>query len=282
MSLAPRLALRRCPCPRGSAAARPRGGRAPATPAASRARRSAGRRRTPRAPRVPGSMTCSVAIAGSIMRPQARGRAAKWPRKNDPDSIRARQEALGLDGEVTGHRPRARSSRAQEMLTGAAVIPVSVVGPLELELGEYELREPGGRARRDRPGERTRSSCRSRTPKAVSRRRSTAVPGRRPSPAASAPTCSPTGSRARRASSAARPRRRSRSRGWIEGELADDARAGSPSRTSRRSRSTRACARSKTHVVGPMCHVLWRLTTGDAVRREHDDPQLLRAEHGLT
>ena len=26
----------------------------------------------------------------------------KWPRKNDSDSIRARQEALGLDGEVTG------------------------------------------------------------------------------------------------------------------------------------------------------------------------------------
>src|SRR5262249_59170708 len=31
------------------------------------------------------------------------------------------------------------------MLTGAAVVPVSVVGPLELELGEYELEEPFGR-----------------------------------------------------------------------------------------------------------------------------------------
>src|SRR3989442_4543669 len=31
------------------------------------------------------------------------------------------------------------------MLTGAAVIPVSVVGPLEIELGEYELEEPFGR-----------------------------------------------------------------------------------------------------------------------------------------
>src|SRR5262245_39277020 len=30
------------------------------------------------------------------------------------------------------------------MLTGAAVIPVSVVGPVELELGEYVLREPDG------------------------------------------------------------------------------------------------------------------------------------------
>src|SRR5881275_3786926 len=68
----------------------------------------------------------------------------KWPRKNDPESIRTRQEALGLDGTVTGIdlEPFAR---AQEMLTGAAVIPVSVVGPLEIELGEYELEEPFGR-----------------------------------------------------------------------------------------------------------------------------------------
>src|SRR5919197_6029686 len=35
-------------------------------------------------------------------------------------------------------------ARAQEMLTGAAVIPVSVVGPVELELGDYELHEPDG------------------------------------------------------------------------------------------------------------------------------------------
>jgi hydroxymethylglutaryl-CoA reductase (NADPH) len=33
---------------------------------------------------------------------------------------------------------------AQEMLTGAAVIPVSVVGPLVIDLGEYELEEPFG------------------------------------------------------------------------------------------------------------------------------------------
>jgi hydroxymethylglutaryl-CoA reductase (NADPH) len=68
----------------------------------------------------------------------------RWPRKNDPDSIRARQEALGLDGLVTGI-DLAPFVNAQEMLTGAAVIPVSVVGPLEVELGEYELEEPFGR-----------------------------------------------------------------------------------------------------------------------------------------
>jgi hydroxymethylglutaryl-CoA reductase (NADPH) len=68
----------------------------------------------------------------------------RWPRRNDPESIRARQEALGLDGGVTGI-DLTPFVNAQEMLTGAAVIPVSVVGPLELELGEYELEEPFGR-----------------------------------------------------------------------------------------------------------------------------------------
>ena len=68
----------------------------------------------------------------------------RWPRKNDADSIRERQQQLGLNGAVTGI-DLSPFVNAQEMLTGAAVIPVSVVGPLELELGEYELEEPFGR-----------------------------------------------------------------------------------------------------------------------------------------
>src|SRR4051812_24988805 len=86
-------------------------------------------------------MTGSVAMRCRLSGPKLH--PMKWPRKNDAESIRARQEALGLDGEVAAIdlEPFAR---AQEMLTGAAVIPVSVVGPLELELGEYELREPAG------------------------------------------------------------------------------------------------------------------------------------------
>ena len=69
----------------------------------------------------------------------------RWPRKNDAASIKARQEALGLvDGGVTAI-DLTPFVDAQEMLTGAAVIPVSVVGPLEIELGEYELEEPFGR-----------------------------------------------------------------------------------------------------------------------------------------
>jgi hydroxymethylglutaryl-CoA reductase (NADPH) len=68
----------------------------------------------------------------------------RWPRKNDPDSIRARQDALGLNGPVTSI-DLAPFATANEMLTGAAVIPVSVVGPIEVELGDYELEEPFGR-----------------------------------------------------------------------------------------------------------------------------------------
>jgi hydroxymethylglutaryl-CoA reductase (NADPH) len=68
----------------------------------------------------------------------------RWPRKNDPDSIEARQKALGLGDGVT-QIDLSPFVNAQEMLTGAAVIPVSVVGPLEIELGAYELEEPFGR-----------------------------------------------------------------------------------------------------------------------------------------
>jgi hydroxymethylglutaryl-CoA reductase (NADPH) len=72
----------------------------------------------------------------------------RWPRKNDPGSIRARQDELAprLDGgrEVFGH-DLAPFAGATEALTGVAVVPVAVVGPIELELGSYELEEPAGR-----------------------------------------------------------------------------------------------------------------------------------------
>src|SRR5919202_2716546 len=71
----------------------------------------------------------------------------RWPRKNDPDSIKTRQDELRPlteDGEVFAH-DLAPFARAQEAVTGVAVIPVSVIGPLELELGHYEREEPFGR-----------------------------------------------------------------------------------------------------------------------------------------
>jgi hydroxymethylglutaryl-CoA reductase (NADPH) len=71
----------------------------------------------------------------------------RWPRKNDPDSIRARQEELAprLDGEgeVFGH-DLTPFAKATEAITGVALLPVAVVGPVDVELGDYELEEPEG------------------------------------------------------------------------------------------------------------------------------------------
>jgi len=61
----------------------------------------------------------------------------RLPRKNDAKSIRARQEALGIDGLVTSIDLEPFAGAA-EAVTGVAVIPVSVV-PLTIELGSYEL-----------------------------------------------------------------------------------------------------------------------------------------------
>ena len=69
----------------------------------------------------------------------------KWPRKNDPDSILARQAALDgrVDTEVFGVDLEPWVN-AQEALTGVAVTPTAVIGPLTISLGDYELTEPDG------------------------------------------------------------------------------------------------------------------------------------------
>ena len=186
----------------------------------------------------------------------------KWPRKNDAESIHARQEALGLDGDVT-EIDLEPFARAQEMLTGAAVIPVSVVGPLELELGEYELREPAGeiaetgRARDSvfvplahTEGGLSASLHRGARAVAESGGFRTYVLADRITRA----SCFVCGS-AGEAIELAR---------WIEGEL--DAMRAWLVEQDDPSLSKHALLREvKTHVVGPMCHVLWGWTTGDAV-----------------
>jgi len=54
------------------------------------------------------------------------------------------------DGVAFGH-DLTPFAKATEALTGVAVVPVAVVGPIDLELGEYGLEEPDGRLReRDR------------------------------------------------------------------------------------------------------------------------------------
>ncbi|MDX6511230.1 MAG: hydroxymethylglutaryl-CoA reductase [Gaiellaceae bacterium] len=186
----------------------------------------------------------------------------KWPRKNDSESIKARQEALGLDGAVT-EIDLEPFARAQEMLTGAAVIPVSVVGPLELELGEYELREADGavvetgRARDSvlvplahTEGGLSASLHRGALAVAESGGFRTYVLADRITRA----SCFVCGSAAEAIELAA----------WVEDQLSamqDWLAAESDSSLSKFARLREV----KTHVVGPMCHVLWRWTTGDAV-----------------
>jgi hydroxymethylglutaryl-CoA reductase (NADPH) len=190
----------------------------------------------------------------------------RWPRKNDPESIRARQAALrsvvGDDGEVFWDELEPWT-RAQEALTGVAVIPVGVVGPVVVEFGEYELEEPDGhvveRGRtRDEvfvplahtEGGLSASLQRGAKAAADSGGFRTYVLADRIT-RASCFVCKSVGD----AVALAR---------WIEAELPsmrdwigshDD-----PS-VSKRARLREV----KTHVVGPMCHVLWRWTTGDAV-----------------
>jgi len=189
----------------------------------------------------------------------------RWPRKNDPESIRVRQEELaGLvgDGEVFRH-DLAPFAQATEALTGVAVLPVAVVGPIDVDLGEYELEEPkgllaqrgrnresvyvplantegglsislyrGARAAADSGGFRTH----------VLRDRITR---------ASAFLFSDTAAAVEFAT-------------WVETQVADmrEWLANAPLEGLSKHAKLREI---ETHVVGPMCHVLYAFTTGDAV-----------------
>ena len=186
----------------------------------------------------------------------------KWPRKNDAASIRARQEALGLDGEVTGIdlEPFAR---AQEMLTGAAVTPVSVVGPVELELGEYELREPDGVLAETGRARDTVFVPLAHTEGGLS---ASLYRGARAVAESGGFRTFVLADRITRAScfvfdSAGAAVEFSR---WLEDEL-DSIRAWLAEQDDPVLSKHARLREVKTHVVGPMCHVLWRWTTGDAV-----------------
>ncbi len=182
------------------------------------------------------------------------------PRKNDAVSIAARREALGLDGAVT-LADLAPYANAAESVTGIAVIPVSVA-ELQISLGEYQLSDTGavvetGRADAEvvvplahTEGGLTASVQRGAKAVAESGGFRTHVVADRIT-RASCFVC--------RDSTEALTLAR-----WVEDQL--------PAmqeflRTSDIAELSRyALLREvKTHVVGPMCHVLWRWTTGDAV-----------------
>ena len=181
----------------------------------------------------------------------------RWPRKNDAQSIRERREAMGVDGLVTSIELEPFAGAA-ESLVGVAVIPVSAA-PVEIDLGSYALTDDGALEETGRAVETVRvplahtegglTASMTRGALAAGTIRTYVLHDR--ITRASCFVCADAGE----AVALAR---------WIDGELpsmrawlesSDDA-----------SLSTRAKLRgAKTHVVGPMCHVLWQWTTGDAV-----------------
>jgi hydroxymethylglutaryl-CoA reductase (NADPH) len=208
-------------------------------------------------------MTCSVVIGGEITLRVVDLR--RWPRKNDPASIKARQDELrGLtqDGEVFWDDLEP-FTRATELLTGVAVLPVAVVGPLQIELGEYELAEPEGRVE-----ERARSSEGVYVPLANTEGGLSISLYR--------------GARAVAESGGFRTHvlrdRMTRASGflfmdageavefarWIEAQV-DEMRRWLESEPMEGLSRHAKLREIDTHVVGPMCHVMYAFTTGDAV-----------------
>src|SRR5438094_7260852 len=183
----------------------------------------------------------------------------RLPRKNDPASIAARREALGLDGAVTAADLGPYVGVA-ESVTGTAVLPVSVA-QLRVSLGEYELSDEGNVVETGRTEEQVTvplahtegglTASLQRGAKAVDLSggfRTYVVADR--ITRASCFICRDAGD----ALTLAR---------WI-GERVDEMREFL--RTSDLAELSRYAVlrEAKTHVVGPMCHVLWRWTTGDA------------------
>jgi hydroxymethylglutaryl-CoA reductase (NADPH) len=182
----------------------------------------------------------------------------RWPRKNDPASIDARRTAMGLgDGLVTSV-DLGPFADAAESLVGVAIIPVSAV-PVETELGAYELDDDGAVVETGRATETVH------VPLAHTEGGLTASLTRG-ALAAGAIRTYMLYDRITRAScfvckNAAEAVALAH---WVEAEL--PAMQAWLTSSEDASLSRRARLRElKTHVVGPMCHVLWRWTTGDAV-----------------
>src|SRR6187551_1332490 len=182
-------------------------------------------------------------------------RPMRLSRKNDADAVRSRQQAFGLP--EVDLDPWAK---AAESVTGLVSIPVSVA-QLQVSLGEYKLSEDGevvetGRADEEvvvplahTEGGLTASVQRGAKAIAESGGCRTYVIADRIT-RASCFVCKHSGD----ALALAR---------WIEGEvpaMRDFLREADSPELSRHA----VLREAKTHVVGPMCHVLWRFTTGDA------------------
>ena len=181
----------------------------------------------------------------------------RLPRKNDPDSVQARRHALGLDGEVD----LSAYASAAESVTGVVEIPVSVA-QLRIALGRYQLSDDGevvetGRELEDvvvplahTEGSLTASLQRGARAVEESGGFRTHVLFDRIT-RASCFVCRDATDALTLAA-------------WLEArvdEMREWLRSSDIPELSRHA----VLREAKTHVVGPMCHVLWRFTTGDAV-----------------
>ncbi len=182
----------------------------------------------------------------------------RWPRKNTAAAIEQRRELMGLDGGLVTSVDLEPFAGAAESLVGVAVIPVSAV-PVELELGEYELDDDG------MPNETGRAIETVHVPLAHTEGGLTASLTRGALAAGTVRTYV-LADRITRASCfvCADAAAAIELAHWIESEL--PAMRAFLESSDDPSLSKRARLRGvKTHVVGPMCHVLWQWTTGDAV-----------------
>jgi hydroxymethylglutaryl-CoA reductase (NADPH) len=182
----------------------------------------------------------------------------RWPRKNDSESIARRRAAMGVDDGLVTSVDLQPFASAAESLVGVAVIPVSAV-PIAIELGTYELDERGV------PVESARTTETVHVPLAHTEGGLTASLTRGALAAVTVRTYV-LADRITRAScfvcaDAAEAIALAR---WIadETDAMRDWLAGSDDPSLSRHARLREV---DTHVVGAMCHVLWRWTTGDAV-----------------
>ncbi len=182
----------------------------------------------------------------------------RWPRKNDTASIERRREAMGIDDGLVTSVDLAPFTGAAESLVGVAVIPVSAV-PVTIELGDYELDADGALIEIDRAAETLH------VPLAHTEGGLTASLTRG-SLAAGTIRTYVLADRITRASCfvCANAAEAVVLAEWLERELDTmrDWLESSPDPSLSRHARLREV---DTHVVGPMCHVLWRWTTGDAV-----------------
>jgi hydroxymethylglutaryl-CoA reductase (NADPH) len=182
----------------------------------------------------------------------------RWPRKNDAASIRTRREVMGLDRGLVTSFDLEPFAAAAESLVGVAVIPVSAA-PIQIELGAYELTDEGDLAETGRAAESVHvplahtegglTASMTRGALAAGTVRTFVLADR--ITRASCFVCASVGEAVELArwTEAELPAMRA----WLE--ASDDP-----------ALARRATLRGvKTHVVGPMCNVLWRWTTGDAV-----------------